>query len=185
MEDEITNSTSSELEHKSVTIHRSNLMKKLMKIFEDSTILNANANLYITPIDYRRKEELDMGSGVLKDVISNFWKQVFISLTVGAIEKVPCVRHDLGKKEWESIARILEYGVKTAHYFPVQLSCGFIPCVLFYEDCVSVDFLLKSFEQYTAEDEKEAFQKRLSDDFDDDSIFKFLSPFKGQHSFNY
>lgn len=51
LEDEITNSTPGELEHKSVTVHRSNLMKELMKIFEDITILNTN--LYITLIDHR------------------------------------------------------------------------------------------------------------------------------------
>lgn len=92
-------------------------------------------------------------------MLSNFWRQFFTSLTFGTIEKVPCVRHDHGKKEWESVARILVYGVKVANYFPVELSCGFIACVLFPEDCVSEDFLLKSFEQYIAEDEREAFQK--------------------------
>lgn len=47
----------------------------------------------------------------LSSLLSTFWSQFFNSLTVGTQEKVPAIRHDYQRAEWEAIARILMYGV--------------------------------------------------------------------------
>ena len=47
-------------------------------------------------------------SGVLREVLTNFWHECFCSLTVGALEKVPSVRHDYQTGEWEAISRLAE-----------------------------------------------------------------------------
>ena len=122
-----------------IKIRRSTLKKDLIKVFEDENILNCV--LEITVVDHRGREEEGKGSGVLRDVFCSFWKEFFSSLTVGALEKVPNVRHDHGKNEWVSIARILVYGVKMAKYFPLDLSSAFIACVLFGEENVTTELL--------------------------------------------
>ena len=52
------------------------------------------------------------------------------SLTVGAQEKVPAIRHDYQSAEWQAIARILIYGYIKETYFPLSLSRAFVALCL-------------------------------------------------------
>ena len=70
------------------------------------------------------KEEEGKGIGVLQDVLT-FWHQFFNSLTIGVQEKVPAIRHDYQKPEWEAIARIPMYGY-AKEYFPLSLTRAFV-----------------------------------------------------------
>ena len=58
-------------------------------------------------IDARGKEEVGRGDGVARDIYSSFWIDVSNSLFIGEKERVPFFRHDLYKKEWEVIGKIL------------------------------------------------------------------------------
>ena len=60
-------------------------------------------------IDERGQLEEGEGVGVKRDVIATFWQQLFASASLGDKEKVPCIRHDFQKSEWQAIARILVY----------------------------------------------------------------------------
>lgn len=93
---------------------------------------------------------------------------MFTSLTVGSGEKVPFIRHDLQRPQWEAIARILVYG-KTVQYFPINLSQLFLASCLFGEKSISPDFLLSSFREYNAAEDMEVLDACLSDAFDPDS----------------
>ena len=67
-----------------------------------------------------------MRAGVQRHIFSRFWQTVLCSYTLGDVEKVPCIRHDLQKSHWEAIGRVLTYGFKYCSYirFPhVQLTC--------------------------------------------------------------
>ena len=102
------------------------------------------------------------------------------SLTVGAQEKVPAIRHDYQRAEWQAIARILMYGYIKERYFPLPLSRAFVVLCLFGEESITSDFLLSSFHLYISEDERETLEKCLEESFDDDNdnVFDFLSNYK-------
>lgn len=137
-------------------------------------------NLDVTFIGYNGKMEEGKGEGVFRDALSTFWNQFFNSLAVGAQEKIPSIRHDCQKEEWEAIARILVYGYIRNRYFPLSLSLGFLIVCLFGDDSVSSEFLLSCFRQHLSDDERDTFDKCFEDDFDpnDDDMKDFLSYYK-------
>ena len=54
-------------------------------------------------VDERGKVEEGEGEGVTRDIIATFWQQFFSSAAIGDKEKVPAIRHDYQKSEWEAI----------------------------------------------------------------------------------
>ena len=56
-------------------------------------------------IDLQGNEEMGIENGVSRDVYTSFWKEVANSLLIGETERVPYVRHDLFKYEWEAIGK--------------------------------------------------------------------------------
>jgi len=63
--------------------------------FSDPIILNFKLN--VTVVNEMGRGETGAGNGILRDIISEFWKLFFLATTVGAAEKIPCIRHDLQK----------------------------------------------------------------------------------------
>ena len=61
-------------------------------------------------IDPQGNEEMGVGNGVSRDVYTIFWKEVANSLLIGETERVPYVRYDLFKYEWEVTGKILLKG---------------------------------------------------------------------------
>ena len=60
-----------------------------------------------------------MGAEVTRDVFTTLWQEIFTSLTVGNVEKLPCLRHDHQKTQWEAIGHVLVYGFELTGYIPV------------------------------------------------------------------
>ena len=149
---------------KCVTVHRSTMRKDLIKIFSDPNV--SNCLLDVNVIDSNGDPEEGRGKGVLLDILTEFWQDFFTSLTVGSGEKIPFIRHDLQRPEWETIARILVYGYKTVKYFPLKLSHLFLASCLFGEESITPNFLLASFRQYIAAEDREVLDTCLSDAFD-------------------
>ena len=106
------------------TVHRCLVRKDLIDVFSDANIMNSS--LDVVMIDARGEPELRKGKGVVLDMLTNFWHECFIFLTVGRRQKTPFIRHDMQKREWEAIARILVYGFQKYGYFPLQLSTLFL-----------------------------------------------------------
>ncbi|KAJ7348201.1 hypothetical protein OS493_039557 [Desmophyllum pertusum] len=146
---------------KCITVHRSTMRKDLIEIFSDPNI--SNFLLDVIVIDSNGHPEEGRGRGVLLDILTEFWQDFFTSLTVGSGEKIPFIRHDLQKSEWEAIARILVYGYKTVKYFPLKLSHLFLASCLFGEESITPDFLLASFREYIAAEDREILDTFLSD----------------------
>ena len=94
---------------KCVVIHRCSIRKDIITIFSNHTILNSLIQVQV--IDERGRPEKGEGKGVMLDMITNFWQDCFTSFMLGSSEKIPFIRHDLQKAEWEAIARVLVYGV--------------------------------------------------------------------------
>ena len=162
-----------------IILYRAMLKDNMIEAFKDPEILHVN--LDVTFIGNNGREEEGRGPGVFRDALSTFWNQFFTSLTVGAQEKVPAIRHDYQKPEWEAIARILVYGYIKERYFPLSLSRAFVALCLFGEEGITSEFLLSSFHLYISEDERETLKKCLEESFEDDDdedVLDFLSNYK-------
>ena len=102
-------------------IHRATLMKDLIEAFSDPKILSSLVLIKVK--DNNGRTEAGEGTGVLRDVLTEFWFQFFQSLAIGAGSKVPVIRHDYQKREWKAIGRLLLYTaiVKKASFpFPCR-----------------------------------------------------------------
>ncbi len=110
----------------------------MIATFKEEGVLQRNID--VTLIGYNGKVEIGKGDGVFRDALTTFWNQFFNSLAVGAQEKIPAIRHDYQKDEWEAIARILLYGYVRDGYFPLSLSLGFLVVCLFGDDSISGEF---------------------------------------------
>lgn len=130
-------------------------------------------------IDERGKIEEGDGEGVTRDIIATFWQQFFSSAAIGDKEKVPAIRHDYQKSEWEAIGRILVFGFKRVGYFPVALSKAFVVSCIFGEECIDMKYLLSSFRLYITADEREVFDKIQEGEFpEEDELLDFLGNYK-------
>lgn len=110
-------------------------------------------------IDDHGHLEEGKGPGVLRDVLSTFWQTIFTSLTLGHVEKVPSIRHDHQKHEWEAIGRVLLFGLKEAAYSPVCLSPVFLASCLHGEETITEADLLLSFKSYITPDEEKCWKE--------------------------
>ena len=162
-----------------IKVHRANIRNDMLTIFADPCILDECITLDVIFINRRGEEEAGRGSGLLRDLFSLFWKDVYQSLMVGEIERVPSIRHDFQRPEWEAIGRILMKGFSSCQYFPLMLSKTFFITCLYGESAVSEDLLLQSFMNFVSESEKKLIQSCLDGQVDplDEELCDFLSTF--------
>ena len=167
-----------ELPKKFMLVHRAQLREDFVMEFSDPNILNVK--LDVTVVNEMGREEVGAGIGVLRDVISEFWKLFLLAATVRAAEKIRCIRHDFQKNEWEAVARLFVYSFIRLGYLPLQLSPAFITTCLFGDDALTDDLLLDSFRFYLSSEERdtldECFPGRLSPN--DGEILDLVSSFK-------
>ena len=126
------------------------------------------------------KKRLDMVME-LQETCSSFWIDVSNSLFIGEKEIVSFVRHDLYKKEWEALGKILAKGFNDTGYFPTMINKSFVQ-YCFYGN-VSNTELLSCFLNYVSRDERMLIEKLLSDETNNDDLledefFDFLDQFK-------
>ena len=119
-------------------------------------------------IDARGKEEVGLGDEVARDIHSSFWIDVSNSLFIGEKERAPFVRHDLCKREWEAIGKILAKGFNDTGYFPTMISKSSVQ-YCFYGD-VSNTELLPSSLNYVSRHERMLIEKLLSDEANNDDF---------------
>ena len=100
------------------------------------------------------------GGGVSKEIYSNFFIELFASCTVGRVDKVPCIRHDMTKIEWDAVARILTPAMKVDSY-PLSLSPVLLISTLAEEKELNDDILMVSFKNYISLEEKETVEAML------------------------
>ena len=80
-------------------VHRTHSRDELIELFSDPEILQQTIEWRL--IDGHSREEEGVIAGVERDVFSTIWQTVFCSYTLGDVEKVPCIRLDLKKSQWE------------------------------------------------------------------------------------
>ena len=116
---------------KHVYMHRALLKDDLIELFGDPTLININLN--VTVIGNDGNIEDGIGEDVIREMLTIFWQLVYHSLTVGTQEKVPCIRHEPQKSQWEAIAQVIVFGVKRYSYLPTF----FVTC------CYSINVVWK------------------------------------------
>ena len=162
-------------QHQILKIHRLNVKKDMINAFKDPSVMDCDLTFVF--IDGRGNEEKGSGVGVVRDVLSLFWKEVYDSLLIGENERVPFIRHDYNRLDWEAIARVLLKGYRMCQYLPLLLSKTFLSYVLFGESSISdPSILVQSFMQYISADERRIIDKCLSGDldFENEDEFKEL-----------
>ena len=92
-----------------IAINCNSVLKDMIREFEEPDI--SKYRLEFVFIDSRGEIEKGRGSGVMREVLSIFWREFSGSLSTGAAEKVPCLRQDYQKPQWQSVARVIVAGV--------------------------------------------------------------------------
>ncbi len=138
------------------------------------------SNLNVRVIGSNSALEKGEGRGVIREILTLFWQFFFASLAVGAKEKVPSIRHDFPKNNWEAVARVLIYGHTSTQYFPLNLSVAFVALCILGEKKLSNDLLLDSFKHYVSADEMEVINACMNGhfDIDDEDTSDFLESYK-------
>ena len=123
-------------------ITRVRIYRDMIEAFQAKDIMTSE--LKIVMVDAKGYDErgVDIG-GVFWDAISCFWQEFNDSSTLGERERVPSLRHDFQSNEWSAIGRILAKGFLDLGYFPCMRSQAFIASVLFGENSVYDETLLK------------------------------------------
>ena len=163
---------------KEIALHRNNVLKDMISEFKDATVLMCSLEFVF--INDRGDIEVGRGSGVMREALSIFWREFFSALSSGASEKVPSIRHDYQKEEWQSVARILVVGFEKQRYFPLNLSQAFIASCLFGEEALPKKMLSESFYEYISRDERETLTQSISNECDpstDDEVLEILSSY--------
>ena len=158
-------------------VHRSNLRQEMISLFSGSSASDS-AKIQFEVYDVRGNLEDGVGAGVNRDVFSAFWKEVSDSLLIGEMQRVPYVRHDLFKPEWEAIGKILLKGYADSKYFPLILSSAFVMYTVFGD--VPDDVLLTSFMLYVAPDECAILKEAMSsyETIDEEELIDVLDRYK-------
>ena len=88
---------------KDVLVHLFQVLKDLIEEFKALDIPTCSYHLHLVIINDREEIEEGRGLGVVREVITMFWHQFFVSLSTRATEKVPSVRHDYQRQKWEAM----------------------------------------------------------------------------------
>ena len=91
-----------------IAVNRDNVLKDMIREFLDDGIMNHKVEVVF--IDQRGEVEKGRGAGLLRGALSVFWREYFMSLSVGAEAKAASIRYDYQKAQWESVARVLVVG---------------------------------------------------------------------------
>lgn len=121
-----------------------------------------------------RELEQGVGSGVLRDCLTEFWMDFYDSCTLGVEVKVPFIRHDFQCEEWQAVARVFVLGWKQAGYFPVKLAVPFLEEVLYSSTTRSLLLL------YISQEERAVLLKALEDfqSVDTDELLDVLDAYE-------
>ena len=149
--------TSEELSSKKqITVHRLRMKEDIIESFKSVTLTDI---VRFKIIDPTGKTEDGVGVGVLRDIYTSVWEEMFDSLCIGAGERVPFVRHDLYFDEWNSLGNVLLKGFTSCRFFPIKLAKAFVIHCLFGQ--VPNDVLLDSFLNYVSVTEAEVINVAL------------------------
>lgn len=142
----------------------------MVEAFTDKNILGSN-------ISFRRvldhgELEAGVGSGIIRDCLSDFWTTFYATKTCGTTYKIPSLHHTYQEREWAAVAHNLALGWQRFQYFPVQLAPPFLTEALSL--CCSDSNLLEAFFNYISPTETDVLTEAL-DNFKGANIEELFS----------
>ncbi|MED6240559.1 hypothetical protein ATANTOWER_023235 [Ataeniobius toweri] len=113
--------SSAEAVKKILVVHRGQVLPELVAHFCDDGLLDSDFKIQLVLPDGKPEMGYDDG-GVVRDCLSEFWKEFYDQCTTGNAYKVPFLRHDYGQQQWESVGRIITFGWTREKYLPVKIA---------------------------------------------------------------
>ena len=83
----------------------------MLKVFSDESILSFNIEVVFK--DNMGNVEKGTGGGLIREAFSLFWNEVYDSWMLGVEERIPFIRHDYQRVQWEAVGRILVAGYQS------------------------------------------------------------------------
>ena len=146
------------IEHK-IRLHRGLILNELITAFKDIGPFHHIVTLELF-LPNGMPEAAEDNGGVTRDVISKFWGSFYDECTLGNSFKMPCLRHDFGKAEWQSVAKIIIFGYTRAGYFPIRMSRVFMEQCLYGQ---IISDLTKAFLTFIPESDAQILNDGLKD----------------------
>ncbi|KAI4799922.1 hypothetical protein KUCAC02_016460 [Chaenocephalus aceratus] len=147
-------------DHKRIlVVHRGQVLQELIAHFCDEELQEVDFKIKLVLPDGKAEMAYDDG-GVVRDCLSELWKEFYEQCTMGNTLRVPFLSHGVGEKQWESVGRIIAFGWARATYLPVKIA----PVILEQASsgCIKSD-LVENFLQYMPESDRSVFESWRSD----------------------
>ena len=164
------------LPQRTIEVHQGRVLNDLLVAFKDPQILQYE-------LTFRRKAQSGLvesgeGSGMDRDIFSEFWTDFYEHCTVGCAFKVPFTRHDFQQEEWRAVARIIVKGWRMYGYFPVSIA----PVMI--EECLHDSHksnILEVFFNYLPASDSEVLRKACTDfsSVESDEVIDILETHNG------
>ncbi|XP_035987320.1 uncharacterized protein si:ch73-30l9.1 isoform X2 [Fundulus heteroclitus] len=144
-------------EKQTLVIRQVNCVMDMVEAFADENILDAN-------ISFRRvlehgEVEAGVGSGIIRDILTDFWNLFYATKTCGTTYKIPTLHHSFQQKEWAAVARVLAFGWHKFQYLPIQLAPPFLTEALSLR--TSENNLMEAFFNFISPTEKDVLTEAL------------------------
>ncbi|XP_030593917.1 uncharacterized protein LOC115786048 isoform X2 [Archocentrus centrarchus] len=160
-------------EKQTIVIRQVHCVMDMVEAFANENILDAN-------ISFRRvlengEVEAGVGSGIIRDILTNFWNLFYATKTCGTTYKIPALHHSFQEREWAAVARVLAFGWHKFQYLPVQLAPPFLTQALSLS--TSENNLVQAFFNFISPTEKDVLTEAL-DNFtmaNEEELFSILS----------
>lgn len=158
------------VEEEVIVIRKAQCLMDMIEAFSNENILDANIS--IRRVLERGEVEAGVGSGVIRDCLTDFWDIFYTTKTSGTSYKIPNLHHKFKEREWTAVARILAFGWRRFQFFPVQLAPPFLSEALSLtcSDCN----LLEAFFNYISTTEKDVLTEAF-DNFKEADMDELLS----------
>ncbi|KAL3978283.1 fumarate hydratase, class II [Sarotherodon galilaeus] len=150
---------SSERVRRVVVVHRGQVMSELISHFSDKDLEDVDIKIQLVLPDGTPEMAYDDG-GVVRDCLSEFWKEFYDQCTTGNVHEVHFLRHDFGQQEWESVGRINAFGWVREKYLPVKIAPGILEQAAF--GYVKSD-IVENFLKFMPESERTVLEAWRSD----------------------
>lgn len=111
-------------EHQTIVIHKTQCLMDMIEAFSDKNILDASIS--IRRVLECGEVEMGVGSGVIRDCLTDFWDIYYTTRTCGTSYKIPSLHHTFQEKEWTAVAHVLAFGWNRFQFFQVQLAPPFL-----------------------------------------------------------
>ena len=117
------------------------------------------------------------GNGVIRDSLSAFWEQFYITSCSGTDLKVPVLQPRLGELEWKAVALVFIWGYKKFKYYPFKLAPVFYQSILNPAvETIADDELLENFKMFLSVGERRLVEMVIKnfDEVDKEELVDFL-----------